>query len=66
MTAAISGRAKKKGHKKKGHATRVNAPEWEPGRRDTLETLLSDFVLPLPASGLRNVGALPRIAKLSI
>ena len=39
---------------------RANAPEWEPGRRDTLETLLSDFVPPFPASGRRNVGALPR------
>src|SRR4051794_37293523 len=43
-----------------GHAMRANAPEWEPGRRDTLETLLSDFVPPFPASGRRNVGALPR------
>jgi hypothetical protein len=55
MTAAISGRAKKK-----WHAMRANAPEWEPGRRDTLEMLLSDFVPPFPASGRRNVGALPR------
>jgi hypothetical protein len=39
---------------------RANAPEWEPGRRDTLETLPSDFVPPFPASGRRNVGALPR------
>jgi hypothetical protein len=46
--------------KKKGRATRANALEWEPGRRDTFETLLSDFVPPFPASGRRNVGALPR------
>jgi hypothetical protein len=46
--------------KKEGDATRANAPEWEPGRRDTVETLLSDFVPPFPASGRRNVGALPR------
>ena len=39
---------------------RANAREWEPGRRETLETLLSDFVPPFPASGRRNVGALPR------
>jgi hypothetical protein len=39
---------------------RANVPEWQPGRRDTLETLLSDFVPPFPASGRRNVGALPR------
>jgi hypothetical protein len=39
---------------------RANAPEWEPGRRDTLQTLASDFVPPFPASGRRNVGALPR------
>jgi hypothetical protein len=39
---------------------RANAPEWEPGRRVTLEALLSDFAPPSPASGRRNVGALPR------
>jgi hypothetical protein len=46
--------------KKKGRAMRANAPEWEPGRLDTLETLLSDFVPPFPASRRPNVGALPR------
>ena len=45
---------------KKGRAMRADAPEWEPGRRDTLETLLSDFVPPVPASGRRNVRTLPR------
>ena len=30
---------------------RADAPEWEPGRRDTLETLLSDFVPPFPRRG---------------
>ena len=30
---------------------RADTPEWEPGRRDTLETLPSDFVPPFPASG---------------
>ena len=45
---------------KNGHAVRANAPEWEPGRRDTLETVLSDFVPPFPASRRRNVGALTR------
>jgi hypothetical protein len=39
---------------------RANAPEWVPGRRDTLETLKSDIVLSFPASRRRNVGALPR------
>ncbi len=39
---------------------RANAPEWQPGRRDTLEALLSEFVPPFPAPGRRNVGALPR------
>jgi hypothetical protein len=39
---------------------RANALEWEPGRRDTLETLPSGFVPPFPASGRPNVGALPR------
>ena len=43
-----------------GHAMRASAPEWEPGRRDTLETLPGDFVPPFPASGRRNAGALPR------
>ena len=28
---------------------RTDAPEWEPGRRDKLETLLSDFVPRFPA-----------------
>ena len=46
--------------KKKGRAMRANVPEWEPGRRGTVETLLSDFAPPFPASGRRNVGALPR------
>jgi hypothetical protein len=41
---------------------RANVPEWQPGRRDTLETLLSDFVPPFPASVRRNIGALPRYA----
>jgi hypothetical protein len=47
--------------KKKRRAIRPNAPEWEPGRRDTLETLLSDFAPPFPALGRRDVGALPRV-----
>ena len=38
----------------------ANVPEWEPGRRGTVETLLSGFAPPFPASGRRNVGALPR------
>ena len=41
---------------------RANAPEWESGRRDRLETRLSDFAPSFPASGRRNVGALPRKA----
>jgi hypothetical protein len=45
---------------KREHALRANAPEWEPARRGTLETLLSEFVPPFPGSGHRNVGALPR------
>ena len=28
---------------------RANVPEWEPGRRGTVETLLSDFAPPFPA-----------------
>jgi hypothetical protein len=39
---------------------RANAPEWEPGRSGTVETLLSDFLPPFPASGRRDVGALPK------
>jgi hypothetical protein len=35
-------------------------PRMGAGRRDTLETLLSDFVPPFPASGRRNVRTLPR------
>ncbi len=46
--------------KKRGRAVRGNAPGWELGRRDTVETLPSSFVPPFPASGRRNVGALPR------
>jgi hypothetical protein len=46
--------------KKTGRASRANAPEWEPGRRDTLKTLMSGFVPAFPASGRRNVGVLPR------
>jgi hypothetical protein len=36
--------------KKKGRAMRANVPEWEPGRRGTLETLPSDFVPHFPGS----------------
>jgi hypothetical protein len=48
--------------KKQRHAMRPNAPEWQPGRRGAVETLLSDFVPPFPASGRRNVRTLPRKA----
>jgi hypothetical protein len=54
------GQVTKKKGTKKGRAMRANGPEWEPGRRGTVETLLSDFAPPFPASGRRNVGALPR------
>src|SRR4051794_35281613 len=46
--------------KKKGRAMRANTHEWEPGRRDMLESLPSRFVPPFPAPGRRNAGALPR------
>jgi hypothetical protein len=35
--------------KKTGRAMRANGPEWEPGRRGTVETLRSDYVPPFPA-----------------
>jgi hypothetical protein len=45
------------GTKKRGQAMRANASEWEPGRRDLLETLASDFVQPFPASECRRFAA---------
>jgi hypothetical protein len=34
--------------KKTGRAMRANGPEWEPGRRGTVETLRSDYVPRFP------------------